>query len=108
ADQQQEAKSQHFQRRMPVDKRADLASKHEHKSNCNDHRSDHHSYLFYPSHRSDHRVEREHNIQQQYLDNDAGKSWRKAPGDFAILNLQALMDLISALREKEQSTCQQY
>jgi hypothetical protein len=71
ADQQQEAEGQHLHGRMTVDEIADRAGRKEHHHDGDHHGEHHHRQMLSHADSGNHRIEREHDIEQQDLDDDA-------------------------------------
>ena len=104
ADQQQERQRQHLHRRMPVHERADRPGReHHHARPTMTTAAIITAQLVDHADRGDHRVEREHDVEQHDLDDHAGErggdplaAWPSSPSSL-------LVDLEGALAEQEQA-----
>src|SRR5256884_4275296 len=107
ADEQQETQGEHFQRRMFLDKTADAPGENEHEHQRDDDRGHHYPELTRHTDRRDDRVERENDVEQQDLNDHAGKIGQQAAGDGAVLALKFFVNLPRAFPEQKQSAAQQ-
>ncbi len=71
AHQHQERQRQHLQRRVLGDKAADGVGEHHHEAHRDHHRDHHHFNVVGHAHRGDHRVQREHHVENRDLNQDA-------------------------------------
>ena len=108
ADQHQECQREDLDRRVRVDELADrLGGEHHHADRGHD-RDHHHRHVVGHAHRGDHRVEREHDVDDCDLHQDAGEADARCGrgarrGGCVVLALEAGVDLVHALPEQEQA-----
>src|SRR5437773_720866 len=102
ADEQQKTQGKHFQRRMFLDKIADAPGEDEHEHQRDDDRGNHYPELTRHADRRDDRVERENDVEQQDLNDHAGKIGRQPAGDGAVLALKFFVNLPRAFPEQKQ------
>ena len=69
--------------------------------------SDHDREIFSHADRGDHRVEREHDVEQQDLNDDADERGRHLGAAVAFLAFQLFVNLVRALRNEEQAADEQ-
>ena len=58
-------------------------------------------------HRRNHRIEREHDVEEEDLDDDAGEGRRYLSAGVSFLALELLVDLEGALGEQEEPAAEQ-
>jgi len=108
ANQQQEAQGQHLYSRMPIYESRDRPRSGQHNKNGNDDRRCHYPELVGHPDGGDHAVEREHDVEQRDLHDDAAKARCSAPRLITQrLAFQPLVDLARPLVEQEKAAADQ-
>ena len=79
-----------------------FADTHHHPDRQDDRRN-HHPEVLCHSDRRDHGIEREDNVQQKNLDDDAGKGTPDAGRPVALLTFELVMNLMCALGDQEEA-----
>src|ERR1043166_1361829 len=87
---------------MTMDEVADVSGKEQHEHQRKNHRGYHHAELTGHAHGGDHRVQREHDVQQENLKHDGGEFRRDTAGDFALLAFKFFVNLVRALPQQKQ------
>jgi hypothetical protein len=92
---------------MMVNEIADAPGEEQHEYQREDYRRDHHAELTRHAHGGNHRVQREHDVQQENLDHHRGEFRRDAAGDFALLAFKLFVNLVRAFPQQKQPAANQ-
>ncbi|MNQ29842.1 hypothetical protein D3C85_431650 [compost metagenome] len=108
ADHDQERQCEHLQARVLVDKVADGASREHHHDHRDDNGRNHHRHVVDQADRGDHRVQREDDVDDGDLHDDAHEAIGLAARTLRLLfAFQAVIDLRRALEQQEQAAEEQ-
>ena len=107
ADDQQERQGQHLDRRMRGHEFADVAGKEHHQAHRGDDRGDHDRDFIHHADGGNDRVEREHQIDDDDLEDDGGKGSLDGLHFLAFFTLEQLVNFLSALPQKEDTATEQ-
>ena len=108
ADEDEEAQGEHFDRGVAVDEIADGSGKGEHDAKRDDDGSDHDPELFDHADGGDDRVEGEHDIEQEDLEDDSVEGDGFAGGvGLAVCAFELVVDFGHAFADQEKSAEEQ-
>ena len=102
-DEQQERERQHLHRRVPLHELGDRGRGEQHREHGNDDRGDHDGDILRHADGGNHRVEREDDIEQENLDDDARKRCAPARGLFRRIAFEVVVNLARALEDQEKT-----
>src|SRR5215203_2205715 len=106
--QDQEAQRQHLQRGVSVDEAAYRPGRDHHDADRDHHGGDHHAQFVHHPNSGYHRVQREHDVEEDDLYKD-GAEGRLHPGiAVALLALELVVDLVGGLAQQEQAAADKY
>ena len=94
-------------RRMRLDERADRLGGHQHHEHGEDDGRDHDPHIVGHPDRGDDRVEREHDVEQHHLDDDAGEGRGHPSRSASVGAFELVVDLVGRLGEQEQAAADQ-
>ena len=106
ADEEEEGEGEHFDRGMAVDEVADRAAGREHDDHGEDDRGDHHLDVLREAHGGDHGIERENDVDDDDLGDDAGEGGADLSGLRVVLAFEAAVDFVDAFPEEEKSAAE--
>jgi len=92
---------QHFDRGMAVDEVADRGGREHHHAHGDHDGGDHHAELARHADGGDHGVEREHEIEEYELADDAAEGDGRAGGARRLVALESLVNLAGAFRDED-------